>query len=244
MYEFFYILSSIFCVIIIFRKRPIVKVYKETDFLYTALGDDISKSLIAFLCRGFVYRVKRYLRLTNSNVIYNNFATPTFTSSDLLFQLKNSSAIRLCLKKSKVITISIGCNNLYEGSFENFAEINGNYAKRGILKFKEDWHEILYYIRRFTESNASIYVMTLYNPYNADDPNYSIAEYYISNLNSIIKSEFWIKTYNYKVVDIHAAFKGNFQGNFLFLTPFMREALPNYKESKKIGESFINTINS
>lgn len=244
MYEFSYILSSVICIIIIFSKKTMVKMYKETDFLYTALGDDISKSLIAFLRRGFVYRVKKYLRLTNSNVIYNNFATPTFTSSDLLFQLRNSSSIRLCLKKSKVITISIGCNNLYQGVFENFSEINGKAAKNGILKFKEDWHEILCFIRKSTESSASIYVMTLYNPYSSDNPNYSIAEYYISTLNLIIKSEFWIKTYNYKVVDIHANFKGNFQGNFLFLNPYVREPLPNYKEYRQIGECFINSINN
>ena len=239
-----YILFSVIFINIIFSKRPIFRIYKETDFLYTALGDDISKSLVAFLCCGFVYRVKRYLTKLNSNVICNNFATPTFTSGDLLFQLRNSSEIRQSLKKSKVITISIGSNNLYEGAFENFTEINGKAAKNGVLRFKEDWHEILYFIRNNTESNAAIYVMTLYNPYNFDDPNYSIAEYYISNLNLIIKSEFWIKTYNYKVVDVHDYFKGNFKGNFLFFNTYVREPLPNYKEYKQIGESFISTMNS
>jgi len=229
---------------IIFSRKPFYKVYKETDFLYTALGDDISKSLIAFLFRGFVYRIKKYLRKLNPNVICNNFATPTFTSTDLLFQLKNNSEIRQSLKKSKVITISLGGNNLCEGAFENFKEINGNAAKRGVLKFKEDWHEILYFIRTSTESSASIYVMTLYNPYSSDDPNYSIAEYYISSLNLIIKSEFWIKTYNYKVVDVHDHFKGNFQGNVLLLNNYAREQLPSYKEYKQIGECFITSMNS
>ena len=244
MYQLFYILFSLICIIIIFSKRPVIRTYKETDFLYTALGDDISKSLIAFLCRGFVFRVKKHLSLTNPNVICNNFATPTFTSSDLLSQLKNNSEIRQCLKKSKIITISIGGNNLSEGVFENFTEINGKAAKNGVVKFKEDWHEILNFIRNHTESSASIYVMTLYNPYSSDDPNYSIAEYYISNLNLIIKSEFWIKTYNYKVVDVHDYFKGNFQGNFLFLNTYVKEPLPNYKEYKQIGESFISTMDS
>lgn len=244
MYQLFYILVNIIFIIILLSKRPIVRMYKESDFLYTALGDDISKSLVAFLSGGFVYRVKRYLGSVNSNVICNNFATPSFTSSDLLFQLKNSSEIRQCLKKSKVITISIGGNNLCQGTFENFKEINGNTAKDGVLRFKEDWHEILHFIRNHTESSASIYVMTFYNPYALDDPNYSIAEYYINSLNLIIKSEFWIKTYNYKVVDIHDYLKGNFQGNFLFLNAYIREPLPSYKEYKQISESFISTINS
>jgi lysophospholipase L1-like esterase len=244
MNELFYFIFNIILITMLFFLRPVVRFYKETDFLYTALGDDISKSLAAFLSYGFVYRIKKHLRIKNSNFVYNNFAKNSFTSSDLLSQLKNSLEIRQCIKKSKVITISIGGNNLLKGLFENFSEIDGRIAKHGIEQFKEDWPEILYFMRNHIASKASIYVMTLYNPYSYDDPNYSIAEYYISTLNLIIKSEFWMKTFNYKVVDVHDNFEGNMLRKFAFLNGYVREPLPNYKTYKHIGEAFISTMDS
>jgi hypothetical protein len=244
MYELFYIIFNIILISIIFLAKPAVKFHKETDFLYTALGDDISKSLTAFLSYGFVYRIKRYLKTNNSNFVYNNFAKNSFTGSDLLNQLKNSLEIRQCLKKSAIITLSIGGNNLLKGVFEDFLEIDGRVAKRGVEQFKEDWPEILYFIRNQIASKASIYVMTLYNPYDYNDPNYTIAEYYINSLNLIIKSAFWIKIFNYKVIDVHDNFEGNLLRKFAFLYGYIREPLPNYKTYKRIGEAFISAMDS
>ena len=239
-----YIILNILFLIIILFKYPVNKRYKETDYLYTALGDDISKSPEAFLLYGFVYRIKQYLKLKNTHLVFNNFAKPLFTSSQLLWQLKNDSYIRQCVKKSKVITISIGGNNLLDGVFKNFSDIDGRACKDGIKQFREDWPNILYFIRNSIGSKASIYIMTLYNPYSYDDRNYSMAEYYVSTLNLIIKSGFWIKTLNYKVVDIHEYFRGNFQQKYIFLSSYIRQPLPNYKEYKKIAEAFINTISA
>lgn len=244
MQELFYLILNIILITILFLKRPVVKYYKETDFLYTALGDDISKSFTAFLSYGFVYRIKKYLKTNNPNFIYNNFAKTSFTGSDLLNQLKNSLEIRQCIKNSAIITLSIGGNNLLKGVFENFSEIDGRVAKRGVEQFKEDWPEILYFIRNQIASKASIYIMTLYNPYSYDDPNYTIAEYYINSLNLVIKNEFWIRIFNYKVVDVHDNFEGNLLRKFAFFNGYVREPLPNYKTYKHIGEAFISTMNS
>jgi lysophospholipase L1-like esterase len=244
MHEFFYIIFYIILITMLFFIRPAVKRYKETDFLYTALGDDISKSLTAFLSYGFVYRVKRYLKTRNPNFVYNNFAKPSFTGSDLLDQLKNSFEVRQCLKKSAIITLSIGGNNLLKGVFENFTEIDGRVAGRGVEEFKEAWPEILHFIRNHIASKASIYVMTLYNPYSYENPNYTIAEYYINSLNSIIKSEFWTRIFNYKVVDVHDNFEGNLLRKFAFFYGFIKEPLPSYRTYKHIGEAFISTMDS
>lgn len=240
---FYYLVPYIILYIIIYR-GPAVRNYKETDFLYTALGDDISSSFVAFLFRGFTYRINKYLKNKCSNVVFNNFARPTFTSNDLLSQLISNNYIRLSVKNSKIITISIGANNLLQGAFENFTDIDGRILKYEVDVFRRDWSEILYFIRRRICSKASIYVMNLYNPYSIDDPNYSIAEYYISSINSIINSDFWIKTYNYKVVDIHENFKVKSNENLTLFNNYVREPFPSYKGCKYIAEAFINIINS
>lgn len=244
MQELLYIIFNIILIAILFFSRQIVNFYKTTDFLYTALGDDISKSLTAFFSYGFVYRIKRYLKSNNSNLVYNNFAKASFTSRDLLNQLKNNREIRHCIKNSKIITLSIGGNNILKCFNENFSEINGKVAKHEVDEFREDWPELLYFIRKRITSKASIYVMNLYNPFNYDDPNYTIAEYYINSLNLIIKSNFWTKIYNYKVIDVHDNFEGNLLRKFAALNGYIKEPLPNYKTYKHIGEAFINTIAS
>lgn len=239
-----YIILNLVFITVIFFISPAYKKYKDTDYLYTALGDDISKSPEALLFNGFVYRVRNYLKLNNNRLVFNNFAKASFTSSQLLWQLKNDFNIRQCVKKSKVITISIGGNNLLDGVFKNFLDIDGRLGSDGIKQFKQDWPDILYFIRNSIGSKASIYIMTLYNPYSLENPNYSMAEYYVSTLNLIIKSGFWSKTLDYKVVDIHEYFRGSFQQKYTLLSNYVRQPLPNYKEYKEIGKAFIKTISA
>ena len=43
MHILFYFIFYIILIAILFFIKPVVKFYKKTDFLYTALGDDISK---------------------------------------------------------------------------------------------------------------------------------------------------------------------------------------------------------
>lgn len=242
MEQLYYFVLNIILLTFLLLKKPFIKFYNDKDVLYTALGDDISKSLIALFFRGFVYRVKAYLKLNNKNFKCNNFAVPSFTSQDLLLQLKNDSKIRNCVKNSKIITISIGGNNLIKGMLDNYTEADGRLLKKGVEDFKKDWPELFYFIRNSIGSKACIYVMTLYNPLNLEDPNYSIVEYYIYSLNKIISSDFWSHCFDYKIIDTHDCLGNNGSEKNLLFNHLIKIPLPNYRGYKQISTAFINKI--
>ena len=228
--------------LVIFYNENRIKIGTDKDFSYTALGDDLSNGIIARVLRGFTFRLNTYFKAVKPKVIYNNFAKPGFTSSKLLLQLENDSEIRRCIKSSKLVTISIGLNNLLDFSEENYNEIDGQVARVGVEDFREDWPRLLEYIRHNIDSKAKIYIMTIFNPYKEEDSNYSIAEYYVCRLNTIIKSEFWIKTYDYEVVDVHKLFRLNSYNKLTLYNSIVRMPIPSRKGFKKITEAFIKEI--
>ncbi|SHH80838.1 hypothetical protein [Clostridium grantii] len=216
----------------------------SNNFIYTALGDDLSSLLPSFIFYGFPYRICRYFKQNNFKVEFHNFAKPKFTSNDLFFQLRSNFEIRQQIKKSNVLTLSIGANNLLLGVNETYTDINGKSVKKSIESFKEDWNFILYFIRNCIGSKATIYIMTIYNPFNTKDPNFTVADYYIQLANSIIKDEFWIKTYDYKIVDVYESFKFSSKNNFTFFETYLREPYPTFTGNKIIAEEFISQIKS
>lgn len=242
MEQFYYIILNIIFLLILLFRKPFMKFYSEKDTLYTALGDDISKSIVALFFRGFVYRIKVHLKLTNRRYKFNNFAVPSFTTEDLLNQLRDNKKIRNCVKNSKIITISIGGNNLIKGLLDNYTELDGRLLNKGVEDFRNDWPQLLYFIRTSIGSKANIYIMTLYNPFDIDDPNYSIAEYYIYNLNKIISSDLWIHCFDYKVIDTHDCLKNTLGERTLLFNNFFKIPLPNYRGYKRLGRAFINKI--
>jgi hypothetical protein len=231
----------LFILVVLYNENRI-KIGRDKDFSYTALGDDLSNGIIARVLRGFTFRLNTYFKEEHTKVIYNNLAKPGFTSSNLLFQLENDSNIRRCIKSSNLVTISIGLNNLLDFSEENYNEIDGQVARVGVEDFREDWPRLLEYIRHNIDSKAKIYTMTIFNPYKEEDPNYSIAEYYVCRLNAIIKSEFWIKTYDYEVVDIHDLFRLNNDNKLTLYNSIVRMPIPNRKGFKEITEAFVEEI--
>lgn len=243
MQEFYFILIYLVVYFLLTFSRTVVKNWKDTDFLYTALGDELSNSFITFLLQGYAYRVNRHLKLKYSHVIFNNLARPKFTTTDLLMQLRNNNEIRQSIKRSNIITISIGANNLMPAVIEDYSEIYGVLARKGVEQFKEDWPLILHFIRNCIGSKAKIYIMTIYNPYEFCEPNYSIADYYINGINSIIKDKFWMNSYGYEIVDIYENFKDSSNKLTLFESP-IRKPYPNYEGYKQIAKNFISSINS
>ncbi|WP_377918918.1 hypothetical protein [Bacillus songklensis] len=87
-------------------------------------------------------------------------------------------------------------------------DINEGCAGKGAQEFRKQWPQILYEIRYRICSNAEIYVMTVYNPYKGNDPNYSKTNHFIQQINGAIQNPYYKSIYNYKVVDVSSSFRG------------------------------------
>lgn len=184
-------------------------------FKYTALGNSIAFGVGASFTvnnpeqhgYGYVYYFRDFLASIYSCVDLKNRAVPGFTSSDLLLQLQTDTATRAAVKHADLITIGIGGNDLLNCLR---AATIPSCLEDAVVNFARNWALIMKEIRENIHSCAEIYVMTLYNPFRGDDPNFNTIEFFIQQINNVIKASSFI--YHYRVVDVHADFLGTFTG--------------------------------
>ncbi|EJR45789.1 hypothetical protein IIM_04975 [Bacillus cereus VD107] len=181
-------------------------------FQYTALGNSIAFGVGASFSvndvkkhgYGYVYYFRDFLATIFPCVNLINFATPGFTSSDLLHQLQTDPVTREAVKKADLITISSGGADL----FNCFLHPTPSCLPNTVDTFSKNWPLIMKEIRKSIQSHAEIFVMTVYNPFKGNDPNFNTAEFFIQQINNVIKTNCF--KFHYKVVDVHADFLGQF----------------------------------
>ena len=138
----------------------------------------------------------------------DNHANPGFTSSDLLHQLQTDAITREAVKKANLITIGIGGNDLLN-CFLQPTPIIPACLSNAVATFAQNWPLIMKEIRKSIRSHAEIFVMTVYNPFKGDEPNFLTWQRpAIQNINNVIKANRF--TLHYKVVDVHGDFLGQF----------------------------------
>lgn len=212
-----------------------IKEIENSDFVYTALGDSITFGLSATFNYGYTNYFRDFLKSRYYYTKLVNFGKLGSTSSDLLVQLKCSPKIRYSLKKSNIVTIDIGGNNLLKNTVQQYAIIDSQLAQAGVNQFKNDWPQILYYIREIIGCKAQIYVMTLYNPYCYNEFQYQAADYYINEINSCIEDDTLLEDYNYTVIDVYNHFKRNSNKNWICFNNFSRNPHPSDEGHKQIA---------
>ena len=207
---------------------------------YLALGDSISYGMSATPGKGYMDLFCTHLG-TNINygkVELQNLSALGDKSSDLLAKLQNTE-YQDAVKNAKVITISIGGNDLLSPVIATVCQAfgvnpvnNPNYSTElgaamasnpnkdtilagiasspalaqalnaGVLKFGNDFSSIVQTIKTLAPQ-SEVYVLTLYNPFNEQDPIYSVFNPLIKGINTSIKAQ----TTAYKVADVYEKFK-------------------------------------
>ncbi|MBC2579571.1 GDSL-type esterase/lipase family protein [Clostridium sp. DJ247] len=213
-------LIFIILILLLLYKAKESKETEQSSFLYTALGDSITHGIGATFYYGYANYLRDFLRTKYYDTKLVKVGLLGGTSSNLLRHLRTNTNTISSVKRSSVITIGIGSNNLLKSTAYNFTTFNKKMANLGIAQFKEDWPQILSCIRKEIGSKAEIYVMTIYNPYAPGDPLYKTAERYISQINSYIADDTFMGEYNYTIVDVYNYFKRNVNNTWTrFQTP-------------------------
>lgn len=217
-----------------------IKIVKtEND---TALGDSIAYGMSAAPGSGYVDLFYDNLKGLSGNEDLNliNLGVPGYTSSQLLNQLQNDPATIAALNKSKVVTVSIGGNNILAPVVAGLAvafqldptsptfptDLATALAQPGaqdiinaalptiqtnvttsVTQFATDWPQIVATIKTLAPQ-AEIYVATLYDPINSQDPLYAIFEPSIQTINTAINTP----GAGYQVADVYTAF-ATYQGS-------------------------------
>jgi lysophospholipase L1-like esterase len=143
-----------------------------TNQVYTAIGDSIAVGVGATNNFGYVNYFHEHLTQKLGTVDLNNKAKSGIDTSGLLFQLSVDKGTQNAIKNAKIITISIGGNNILSCANADYTSIDEVCAANGAKQFATDWPKILEKIRNIKKLKATdpipgLYVMTLYNPYMA-----------------------------------------------------------------------------
>ena len=191
----------------VLSKLELTDHHYDQHFSFTALGDSIAYGVGATNDYGYVNYLRDFLETKKGRVNPVNRAVPGFASSDLLRQLENDAVTQNAVKNADLITISIGGS-----TFQNcMNEANPHDClSDGVGNFANDWLIILNMIRNFIKSDAQILVMTVCNPLTGNDPNYKQLEFFIQQINNIIRNRKYRLIYGYNVVDVHTDFCGKF----------------------------------
>jgi lysophospholipase L1-like esterase len=188
----------------------------STSLKYTAVGDSIAFGNGATNNYGYVYIFRDFLATKGTadtgddvSVELKNQSKQGMKSYDLLYQLQLDRATKNAVKSANVLTIVIGGNNLLECASDNYTVIDEVCAQAGVDQFNADWPEILKQIKKIknlkdTDPIPGLYVMTLYNPYDINDPLFNTADNYIQQINTTIKGDT-----SYTVADVYTNFYNN-----------------------------------
>ncbi|WP_264740648.1 SGNH/GDSL hydrolase family protein [Cytobacillus firmus] len=129
---------------------------------YIALGDSLTRGVGSSKGEGFVPLVGNELKENNTVERFQNLGVRGARIEDLLVQIEQKE-VKRSLKDAKIITITIGGNNLF-----NSGEILKKYSEEtalGILETEIPNLEKTFKHIRESNPNAVILYMGLYNPF-------------------------------------------------------------------------------
>mgnify|MGYP001810136477 CR=1 FL=1 len=197
---------------------------------YVALGDSIpdgyyNTSLWNYLGGGtdsysYIEQLRDRLSILPEN--YFDKSVSGYKTMDVLQQLSDPT-IKNNIAQADVITICIGGNEIMDAAPRTMSgldknNVNWSIADAGRNNFESNWYRIIDGIETIN-SDVTLMVMTIYNPYRSTDTNYAKANSYFENtttgklgLNTIIRNTETLydtllsDTFDYRVVDIYQSF--------------------------------------
>ena len=198
---------------------------EERSLVYTALGDSISTGYkLSNVSDSYVSLFGKYLNTTPANLGQNGL-----DSTGLLKKLDSDQKVIAQIKKSDIITVSMGGNdmltifaNMQPTSFNSLLndvkQFQGKSMQQKLLSgvdtFSKNWPKIIARLKELSP-NATIVVTTLINPYqgiainvplllNFDFGTYS--DTYVKKINAVITKD---ASGNYLVADSYTLFKSH-----------------------------------
>lgn len=198
---------------------------------YVALGDSIPSgiyytSLWNYLFGGtdsysYVEQLADRLNIEPSNFV--DASVSGYNTVDVFNQINTMTE---AIRDADIITLCVGANDIMDAAGRDTSgllkySINWNTADSGRDNFEFYWWQLIDRIENLN-SDVTLVVMTIYNPYRTSDSFYNEVDPYFSSstgdlgLNYIIKNtpalydsganDIFADTFNYKVVDIYKAF--------------------------------------
>ncbi|MCJ8010538.1 GDSL-type esterase/lipase family protein [Paenibacillus sp. KQZ6P-2] len=172
---------------------------------YTAVGDSLTVGFGAMPGNGFVpvYRSMAERKL-GEFVSHENFGINGLTSSQLYANMKRSAHLRNSLKEAKIITISIGGNDLIRAAKSAPPQNITQHFNKALSQCQSNFSGIMQTINQLKSGRSSPYIVRavgLYNPY----PQVEAATLWVQQFNSYISGHWGA---GYAAANIFSSFYG------------------------------------
>lgn len=157
-----------------------MKIRTTPPLHYVALGDSISVGVGSFLNHGYAVIYRRYMQNDlKRKVTLQNLGKNGWTSQDLLDDLMNNQTLVDAIRKSQVITLSIGGNDLLQG-VKHKEPLKNVYAR-----FESNFLKIDKIIKKIKKTAREPYIIRYIEIYNPK-PNDPLAIKWIPRFNKIL----------------------------------------------------------
>lgn len=173
----------------------------STKFLYTALGDSITKGYSAPGKRGYVYMLATVLDQRIPCFRVYNAGQKGLTSGQLLLLLGFSPRLRFMVQRAGLLTLWIGGNDLLYTYLRNKMLCrNPAIYEPMLISYQKNINGILSLIR--SRQSRPPFVCNLYNPF----PHSALAWKLISALNHSLQDA--CNRWHAPLIDIYSVFQG------------------------------------
>jgi lysophospholipase L1-like esterase len=200
-----------------------MKISAASPLHYLALGDSITVGVGSFLNHGYAVLYRRYLQHDlKQKVLLKNLGKNGWTSQDLLDDLLNNQTLVDAIKKSQIITLSIGGNDLIQG-VRNKVPLKNVYTR-----FDANFQRIDKIIKKIKNNGKEPYILRYLEIYNPK-PNDPLAKKWISRFNKVINQA---KDQNTRIARTYRAFEK--EGKKLL---FIDQEHPNNQGHQAIARS-------
>ncbi|MFD2044342.1 SGNH/GDSL hydrolase family protein [Ornithinibacillus salinisoli] len=136
---------------------------KETNIV--AIGDSLTQGVGDRTDRGgYVGIIEEQLNATDERVHFDNFGKRGNRTDQLITRLNDASIVD-AIKKSDIVLITIGANDIMQVAKENFTNLTFEPFSKELVHYEERVKTILERIHEIN-SNTEIYLIGFYNPFS------------------------------------------------------------------------------
>lgn len=144
----------------------------QERWTYASLGDSIAFGLYAPTSQNFTSVYRDYIRADNRvDVKLYGLGVPGWTSGDLLNNLRSNFFMRVWVGEAKVVTWSVGGNDLLSARDQYKAGTcggpdNQECLRRAVQAFAVNWNAIIWELYGLRKPGETVFrTMDIYNPY-------------------------------------------------------------------------------
>ena len=161
-----------------------IRFVKKEKVTYVAIGDSLTQGVgDSSKQGGFVPVLSQALELDfNWQVTSRNYGIAGNTSNQILQRIQEKKDIKRDLKKAKMMTLTVGGNDVIHVIKDNITNLNVNTFSKPAVEYQKRLRHIIELVRKDNKT-LPIYIVGIYNPFYLNFPEMTEMQTIVDNWN-------------------------------------------------------------